>query len=348
MAVPAFDEMMFPLLSVIPSNGALEKKDAVKRIEDFFKLTPVDVSEKLSSGQTKLYNRVSWAVWYLNQAKLIETAGARGTYRLTTKGKDLLHRPTAEIKEKLEECVKNISRTSGRQTKLQSKSPEEEANKTPEEQIMNAFSVYQKRLVDDVLNQLKSEDTSPEMFEKIVLELMEKMGYGVGQSTPAFSVYQKRLVDDVLNQLKSEDTSPEMFEKIVLELMEKMGYGVGQSTPKTHDGGIDGKINEDVLGLGKIYLQAKRWTTANVTEKEMRDFIGAVTVAKVSKAVFITTSDFNKKAQEVAEAYPHGTVRLINGTELASLMIEYGLGVQPGVSIELKKLDKDYFSTDED
>lgn len=301
MAVPAFDEMMFPLLSVIPSNGALEKKDAVKRIEDFFKLTPEDVSEKLSSGQTKLYHRVSWAVWYLNQAKLIETAGARGTYRLTTKGKDLLHRPTAEIKEKLEECVKNISRTSGRQTKLQSKSPEEEANKTPEEQIMNAFSVY-----------------------------------------------QKRLVDDVLNQLKSEDTSPEMFEKIVLELMEKMGYGVGQSTPKTHDGGIDGKINEDVLGLGKIYLQAKRWTTANVTEKEMRDFIGAVTVAKVSKAVFITTSDFNKKAQEVAEAYPHGTVRLINGTELASLMIEYGLGVQPGVSIELKKLDKDYFSTDED
>lgn len=301
MAVPAFDEMMFPLLSVIPSNGALEKKDAVKRIEDFFKLTPEDVSEKLSSGQTKLYNRVSWAVWYLNQAKLIETAGARGTYRLTTKGKDLLHRPTAEIKEKLEECVKNISRTSGRQTKLQSKSPEEEANKTPEEQIMNAFSVY-----------------------------------------------QKRLVDDVLNQLKSEDTSPEMFEKIVLELMEKMGYGVGQSTPKTHDGGIDGKINEDVLGLGKIYLQAKRWTTANVTEKEMRDFIGAVTVAKVSKAVFITTSDFNKKAQEVAEAYPHGTMRLINGTELASLMIEYGLGVQPGVSIELKKLDKDYFSTDED
>lgn len=301
MAVPAFDEMMFPLLSVIPSNGALEKKDAVKRIEDFFKLTPEDVSEKLSSGQTKLYNRVSWAVWYLNQAKLIETAGARGTYRLTTKGKDLLHRPTAEIKEKLEECVKNISRTSGHQTKLQSKSPEEEANKTPEEQIMNAFSVY-----------------------------------------------QKRLVDDVLNQLKSEDTSPEMFEKIVLELMEKMGYGVGQSTPKTHDGGIDGKINEDVLGLGKIYLQAKRWTTANVTEKEMRDFIGAVTVAKVSKAVFITTSDFNKKAQEVAEAYPHGTVRLINGTELASLMIEYGLGVQPGVSIELKKLDKDYFSTDED
>lgn len=301
MAVPAFDEMMFPLLSVIPSNGALEVKDAVKRIEDFFKLTPEDVSEKLSSGKTKLYNRVSWAVWYLNQAKLIETAGARGRYCLTIKGKDLLHRPTAEIKEKLEECVKNISRTSGRQTKLQSKSPEEEANKTPEEQIMNAFSVY-----------------------------------------------QKRLVDDVLNQLKSEDTSAEMFEKIVLELMEKMGYGVGQSTPKTHDGGIDGKINEDVLGLGKIYLQAKRWTTANVTEKEMRDFIGAVTVAKVSKAVFITTSDFNKKAQEVAEAYPHGTMRLINGTELASLMIEYGLGVQPGVSIELKKLDKDYFSTDED
>ncbi len=301
MAVPAFDEMMFPLLSVIPSNGALEKKDAVKRIEDFFKLTPEDVSEKLSSGQTKLYNRVSWAVWYLNQAKLIETAGARGRYRLTIKGKDLLHKPDAGVKEELAEYVRSINRTSGRQGKLQNKSSEEEANKTPEETIINAFAVY-----------------------------------------------QKRLVDDVLNQLESKDTSPELFEKIVLELMEKMGYGVGQATPKTHDGGIDGKISEDVLGLGKIYLQAKRWRTNNVTEKEMRDFIGAVTVAKVSKAVFITTSDFNKKAQEVAEAYPHGTMRLINGTELASLMIEYGLGVQPGVSIELKKLDKDYFSTDED
>lgn len=299
MSVPAFDEMMFPLLSVIPSNGALEKKDAVKRIEDFFKLTPEDVSEKLSSGQTKLYNRVSWAVWYLNQAKLIETAGARGTYRLTTKGKDLLRKPAAEIKEELTEYVKSLNRTSGRQAKLQNKSPEEEANKTPEEQIMNAFSVYQERLVDDVLNQLKSVD-------------------------------------------------PDVFEKIVLKLMEKMGYGVGQTTQKSHDGGIDGKINEDVLGLEKIYLQAKRWTTNNVTEKEMRDFIGAVTVARVSKAVFITTSDFNKKARETAETYPHGIMRLINGTELASLMVEYGLGVQPSVSIELKKLDKDYFSTDED
>lgn len=299
MSVPAFDEMMFPLLSVIPSNGALEKKDAVKRIEDFFKLIPEDVSEKLSSGQTKLYNRVSWAVWYLNQAKLIETAGARGTYRLTTKGKDLLRKPAAEIKEELTEYVKSLNRTSGRQAKLQNKSPEEEANKTPEEQIMNAFSVYQERLVDDVLNQLKSVD-------------------------------------------------PDVFEKIVLKLMEKMGYGVGQTTQKSHDGGIDGKINEDVLGLEKIYLQAKRWTTNNVTEKEMRDFIGAVTVARVSKAVFITTSDFNKKARETAETYPHGIMRLINGTELASLMVEYGLGVQPSVSIELKKLDKDYFSTDED
>lgn len=277
----------------------LKKKDAVKRIEDFFKLTPEDVSEKLSSGQTKLYNRVSWAVWYLNQAKLIETAGARGTYRLTTKGKDLLRKPAAEIKEELTEYVKSLNRTSGRQAKLQNKSPEEEANKTPEEQIMNAFSVYQERLVDDVLNQLKSVD-------------------------------------------------PDVFEKIVLKLMEKMGYGVGQTTQKSHDGGIDGKINEDVLGLEKIYLQAKRWTTNNVTEKEMRDFIGAVTVARVSKAVFITTSDFNKKARETAETYPHGIMRLINGTELASLMVEYGLGVQPSVSIELKKLDKDYFSTDED
>lgn len=160
----------------------------------------------------------------------------------------------------------------------------------------------------------------------------------------AYARYLDRLKDEVLQNVKA--VSPERFEEIVLELMEKMGYGVGKKTAKTHDGGIDGKINEDVLGLGKIYLQAKKWEN-KVGGKEMRDFMGALSSEKVSRGVFITSSDFCPSAIKASENFAHGTIRLINGEELAALMVEYGLGVQPKISFELKTLDKDYFSNEE-
>lgn len=98
--------------------------------------------------------------------------------------------------------------------------------------------------------------------------------------------------------------------------------------------------------LGKYIFKQKKWEN-KVGEKEMRDFIGALTLEKVSRGVFITSSDFYPSAIKAAENFAHGTIRLINGEELAALMVEYGLGVQPKISFELKTLDKDYFSNEE-
>ena len=155
--------------------------------------------------------------------------------------------------------------------------------------------------------------------------------------------YKETLQNELLNKLKKVD--PIRFEQIVLLLMEKMNYGVGTMTKLSHDGGIDGIINEDELGLEKIYLQAKRYTDNKVNEREMQNFAGALSCSPVRKGVFITTSYFDDKAKKKAEdASKKGLIiRLINGEELTNLMIKHNIGVQQKEIIEIKKIDEDFF-----
>lgn len=158
----------------------------------------------------------------------------------------------------------------------------------------------------------------------------------------AIEEFNKRTQLELLEQLKTVD--PVFFEKICLQLMQSMGYGEKVSlTPKSHDGGIDGIINEDVLGLDKIYLQAKRYSTNKVNEKEMRDFVGALTLSQTQKGVFITTSDFDKKAIDMAA---RKNIILIDGDKLTSLMIRYNVGVQTKETYQIKELDLSFFSED--
>lgn len=156
--------------------------------------------------------------------------------------------------------------------------------------------------------------------------------------------YKENLQSELLSKLKSVD--PVRFEEIVLNLMEKMNYGVGSMTKLSHDGGIDGIIDEDELGLEKIYLQAKRYSDNKVNEKEMQNFAGALSCSPVRKGVFITTSYFDERAKKKAEdASKKGLViRLINGDELTKLMIKHNIGVQIKSKIEIKKLDEDFFA----
>ena len=156
--------------------------------------------------------------------------------------------------------------------------------------------------------------------------------------------YKENLQSELLAKLKSVD--PVRFEEIVLNLMEKMNYGVGSMTKLSHDGGIDGIIDEDELGLEKIYLQAKRYSDNKVNEKEMQNFAGALSCSPVRKGVFITTSYFDERAKKKAEdASKKGLViRLINGDELTKLMIKHNIGVQIKSKIEIKKLDEDFFA----
>ena len=159
----------------------------------------------------------------------------------------------------------------------------------------------------------------------------------------AQNVYLENLQNELLIKLKQVDYIK--FEEIVLSLMEKMNYGVGKKTKISHDGGIDGIINKDELGLEKIYIQAKRYSNNKVNEKEMRDFAGALSCSNEAReGVFITTSDFSDKAQKMALSVHGKVIRLIDGKELTSLMIKHNIVVQLKEKVEIKKIDEDFFS----
>lgn len=149
------------------------------------------------------------------------------------------------------------------------------------------------------------------------------------------------LEDDILASLKTVD--PKLFEHIVVDLMEAMHYGVGTATRYVSDGGVDGIIDEDELGLSKIYLQAKRYNDGKVNEKEMRDFVGALATNNVSKGVFITTSSFAEKAEKTAKSAHGHTIVLIDGKKLANLMRCHGLGAKHKENYDVREFDASYF-----
>lgn len=155
-----------------------------------------------------------------------------------------------------------------------------------------------------------------------------------------FSKYKQELESEILEKVKNG--TPDFFEQLVVDLIEKMGYGRGTVTGKSGDGGIDGMINEDKLGLSQIFLQAKRWQ-GTVPGKEIRDFAGMLDSEKSKKGIFITTSDFSHEAKEFVKKTTSKII-LINGKKLSELMFEYNVGFYPGVTFQLKTIDEDYFS----
>jgi restriction system protein len=155
-----------------------------------------------------------------------------------------------------------------------------------------------------------------------------------------FAAIESQTKSDLLEKLKAID--PYYFEKVILILLRKMGYGEFVETSKSGDGGIDGIINQDELGLDKIYIQAKRYNENKVREKDIRNFIGAMS-GDTTKGVFVTTSDFDaaaiKKTQEA-----HHTIILIDGIKLAGLMHTHNVGVQIKDTYEVKEVDEDFFN----
>lgn len=154
-----------------------------------------------------------------------------------------------------------------------------------------------------------------------------------------FSTIETEVKTELLERLKEID--PYYFEKVILILLKKMGYGDFIETSKSGDGGIDGIINEDKLGLEKIYTQAKRYNENKVREKDIRNFIGAMS-GDTSKGVFITTSTFDNSAIKKAREAHHSII-LIDGAKLVDLMHQYNVGVQVKTVYEVKELDNDFF-----
>lgn len=154
-----------------------------------------------------------------------------------------------------------------------------------------------------------------------------------------FNEIESQVKIDLLDKLKQID--PYYFEKVILILLKKMGYGDFIETSKSNDGGIDGIINEDKLGLDKIYIQAKRYGENKVREKDIRNFIGAMS-GDTTKGVFVTTTDFDPGAVKKAHD-AHHTIILINGAKLVNLMHQYNVGVQIKEIYEVKEVDEDFF-----
>lgn len=154
-----------------------------------------------------------------------------------------------------------------------------------------------------------------------------------------FSQIEKEVKTDLLEKLKTID--PYYFEKVILILLKKMGYGEFIETSKSGDGGIDGIINEDKLGLDKIYIQAKRFSENKVREKDIRNFIGAMS-GDTNKGVFVTTSLFDIGAIEKAKNAHHKII-LLDGNKLVDLMYDFNVGIQIKATYEVKQLDEDFF-----
>ncbi len=163
----------------------------------------------------------------------------------------------------------------------------------------------------------------------------------------AQSILDAALRDDLLSILK--DISPVRFERLILDLLSSMGYGGGDltnahMTKSSGDGGIDGIIYEDALGLDAVYIQAKRYAPENkVSRPAIQQFVGSLNGEGATKGVFVTTSDFSAEAKGFLGKVQHRIV-LINGQELARLMIRYGVGVRARTTYVIKGVDEDYFA----
>ena len=161
----------------------------------------------------------------------------------------------------------------------------------------------------------------------------------------AYQRIRNDLADEIVQQIMS--CSPAFFERLVIDLLVRMGYGgtrkdAGQAVGKSGDGGIDGIIKEDRLGLDVIYLQAKRWE-GTVGRPEIQKFVGALQGQRARRGIFITTSSFTKEAVQYTSMIENKVV-LIDGEMLAKLMIDHGVGVSAVATYEVKRVDTDYFS----
>ena len=298
MAIPDYQSIMLPLLKLVADKQEYKMRDVTSTLADQFDLSDEERKVLIPSGtQALFYNRVGWARTYLVKAGLLETP-RRGYIAITESGLKLLAENPTEINNKL---LKRYPGFRDFQSVQPDKTPPvKPAIQTPEELIEEGYQTIYDNLAAELLAEVKA--SSPQFFERLVVELLVKMGYGGSRKD------------------------------------------AGEAIGKSGDEGIDGIIKEDRLGLDVIYIQAKRWEN-NVAPGEIQRFVGALHGKKANKGVFITTSSFSKNAREYASNVGTNVI-LIDGNQLAQLMIDYNVGVSSVSSYEIKKIDSDYF-TDE-
>ncbi len=299
MTIPRHEDMMLSILRQLQDGHTKEMRQITESMAKVFNLTEADLAQRLPSGTDYTFaNRVSWARTYLKKAGLLESPG-RSLIKITELGLKALAENLTQIDDAY------LRQFPGYLEFMAVKPP-----KTPKEKTLQVIV-----------------DTPEEMIES------------------GYSAIRAALAKELLDSLGK--TSPSYFERIVIEVLVKMGYGgslkdAGEAVGRAGDGGIDGVIKEDKLGLDTIYVQAKRWSTS-VGRPTVQEFVGSLEGVRAQRGIIITTSKFTSEAEAYVQQIGKRIV-LIDGPTLADLMIEHDVGVTPVKTFQLKRIDSDYFT----
>jgi len=304
MAIPDYQSLMLPVL-VASSKGEVRIGSVVDDLADQLGLTSDERSELLPSGkQTVFSNRVHWAKSYLSQAHLVEIT-RRGYFKITPRGETVLATHPSHIDNRLLTQFEEF-----RQFKDRSG-----GTGAPEDVAVAPALDTQKQTPD------------------------ETMRLAHRRIEPA-------LGQDLLDRVRK--APPDFFERLIVNLLLSMGYGgtadnPGRTLGRSGDDGVDGVIDQDALGLDRVYIQAKRYAAENtIGAGAIRDFFGSLDRHKASKGLFVTTSTFSPSAKETGELLSKRIV-LIDGDQLAKLMIRHSVGCRVEDTLYIKKIDEEFF-----
>lgn len=301
MAIPSSEILLLPLLQAVKDGKEYYAADITAALAKQFSLTDEELSVMLESGTKLFTNRVAWAKSYLVMAGFL-VGTRRGYFKITEEGVKFLSTNPQQLDLKFLRSVPRYKAF------LEKWKKNKKGNVEIESQTNSA--AYQ----------------NPQ-------ELLES----------SYQQIRQTLAQEILAKVKS--SSPQFFEQLVIDLLVKMGYGGtlrdARAIGKTGDGGVDGIIKEDKLGLDVIYVQAKRWENV-VGRPELQKFVGALAGQGAKKGIFITTSDFTSDAWEY-QPMNDTKIVLIDGEQLAEYMMDYNIGVSVERSYEIKKIDYDYF-----
>lgn len=304
MAIPDYQSLMLPVL-VASAKGEVRIGSVVEELADQLKLSPEERSELLPSGkQTVFSNRVHWAKSYLSKAHLVEIT-RRGYFTITPRGQTVLASQPSHIDNKILSRFEEF-----RQFRERSGATVEADSET----IIPA-SDAQKQTPDETMRMAHRQIDS-----------------ALGQ--------------DLLDRIR--EAPPDFFERLIVNLLLSMGYGgpadhAGRTLGRSGDDGVDGVIDQDSLGLDRVYVQAKRYGAANsIGAGAIRDFFGSLDRHKATKGLFVTTSKFSSSAKETAELLSKRIV-LIDGEQLAKLMIRHNVGCRVEETLHIKKIDEEFF-----
>ena len=306
--IPTYEECMLPTLQALADGKPHSAKEVRQYIINHFSLTEEEQQMMMPNKRVRRLNSKSgWAITYMKVAGLIQ-AIQRGVYTITPAGKKLLASNLEAVNTKM----------------LLERYP-----------IFRSW--YNRSIGKDETNEVIQNNPS----ENVEITPEEKIEV-------AYQQMRSALVEDLLEQIAQQ--TPEFFERLVIRLLVAMGYGGSEEeisemvVGKPGDGGIDGVIKQDKLGLDRIYIQAKRWKNNAVGSSEVRDFVGALSIKNATKGIFITSSRFPQNIHQDIQQIHDKKVALIDGALLCQYMLDYNIGVSVQNVYEIKRIDSDFFS----